>query len=243
MDNTLYCKTTNGRDLPISYRLTFLRHIIDRLEALNTEVHNQVYERYVMLLDEKSSPPKYVYKHHKLPEHGHTVSVKESQNMISDGTTGLYSWEAACALAEWAVANSDRFGNKNIIELGSGTGLTGFVVAKCCRPKKMVLTDGNGLVLSLLRENYADNFENDDSVVVEELDWNSVEQSTILDKVRPDLIMAADLVYDNSLFVPLSQTLDYIFKRCENLCLLILTCTIRNDETFKEFMQLLGKQA
>lgn len=79
-----------------------------------------------------------------------------------------------------------------------------------------------------------------------DINWCEVEDANYakpfskLTKV-PNLLIASDIVYDNSLFRPLCQTIDYIFDRCQNQCLLILANAIRNENTQKDFFDIIGK--
>lgn len=241
LNATLNAEILIRHNLPITYRISFLRYIINALETQNIEIHDAIYELYVSLLDDQELP-NFSYKHYRLLQYNNkTITIKEARHMITDGTTGLHCWQAAGALAEWAIANAERIRNKQCLELGSGTGLTGFILAKICEPKKLILTDGNDLVLNLLQNNYEVNFDkNTDKISIEMLDWENIRQSTIMEKIVPDIILAADVVYDSSLFVPLCHTLDFIFTKCENKCTFILTCTVRNDDTLNDFIRLMG---
>lgn len=199
-----------------------------------------MYELYVELLDAKSADrPKYVYKHFTLPN-AEIVSIRESPNIISEGTTGLHCWQAAGALAEWALANADRLATKNVLELGSGTGLTGFVVGKYCKVSRICLTDGNETVLRLLDDNLAENFQHNPALTINvaPLDWFKIEKSQFIadDTWKPDVVMAADVVYDDSLFEALCKTIDLIFRKCSNRCWMVMACTIRNERTLKHFL-------
>lgn len=42
------------------------------------------------------------------------MSLEENVAMISDGTTGLVTWEAALYLAEWALQNTHIFTGKYV---------------------------------------------------------------------------------------------------------------------------------
>lgn len=79
-----------------------------------------------------------------------------------------------------------------------------------------------------------------------DIDWHSVGDSEyctdlFLNIARPDLIVASDIVYDNTLFRPLCQTIDYIFKQCQNKCRMILANAVRNEDTQMEFLSMLGR--
>lgn len=142
--------------------------------------------------------------------------------MISGGTTGLSSWGAASALAEWASANSEQLAGRTIVELGCGPGLVGLAAARGCSPSsvspripniiydlllalvvlcltrprlcslQVVLTDGVEMVLDLARSNVEQNLAR----------WRGVAPVRVeaLDWTRPTtlaggLILAADVVY------------------------------------------------
>lgn len=79
-----------------------------------------------------------------------------------------------------------------------------------------------------------------------DIDWHEVadgNNDTELTKMTeiPNILIASDIVYDNHLFRPLCQTIDHIFKRCDNQCLLILANAVRNENTQKEFFDIIGK--
>lgn len=235
-------------DLSHSYRQQFLRHIIGHLERNALEVHDRIYEHFTQLVN--TSGPRgqgYAWKHFELWPTGveDTVSIRQSETIISDGTTGLHCWQAAGALAEWCLANQSRLHGRSVLELGSGTGLTGLVVAKACAPAKVVLTDGNEKVLALLRENVSENCKNDGQEVVRvaALDWEEVDSSLDeLEDIRPEVVIAADVVYDGTLFEPLCSAIDVVFRRSgSNGCSLYLACTMRNEETLEAFLRHLGK--
>lgn len=240
---TVHSPIVLKHNILVFYQINFLRFIIDWLENNNMEVHDQFYELYVELLEITNKTTDYSYRHFKLPQFNNiVVTVKESKNMISDGTTGLRSWQASGALAEWAIHNRKMLHGKQILELGSGTGLTGCIIAKVCEPRKIVLSDGNDMVIRLLRENCDNNFNmsENDLIYVDILEWDNYKESRVFDNIQPDIVMAADVVYDNTLFQPLCSTVDYIFKQKNDECIFILACTMRNEETFNEFTQILG---
>jgi hypothetical protein len=53
----------------------------------------------------------------------------------------LRVWEAGAVLAEFLLHNPSVLAGKSVIEIGAGVGLTGLVVAGCCKPLKVHLTD------------------------------------------------------------------------------------------------------
>lgn len=76
---------------------------------------------------------------------------------------------------------------------------------------------------------------------MQELDWFD---PTFVDDDQfrlPDLIIAADVIYDSSLFHALCQTIDRIFTKCQNQCKMLLVNAVRNEKTQIEFFDLLSE--
>lgn len=233
--------------MKIEYVIRFLRHIIDALEAQHLEVHDYFYEILCKYQMQAQQDCHFSYKHYQITAFNQLVTLKEAKSKISEGTTGLNVWEAALAVCEWAIRNADLIKDQNILELGSGTGLSGLVIAKCCRPASMILTDGNDKVMEYLCENVANNTVDDVLVKTMNVNWVSIadEEPNMeflqqLNTTPPSLIIAADVIYDNTLFQALCETLDLIFRTCKNECTFILANAVRNENTQKEFFDILG---
>lgn len=79
------------------------------------------------------------------------------------------------------------------------------------------------------------------TIDIQQLDWNEISDSNILEKIRPDIIIASDVVYDNTLFKPLCETIDHIFKNTTANCQFILAATVRNFNTLNDFFKEIGK--
>lgn len=218
------------------------------MEAQNVEIHDELYEVLCNHQTQSQENCNFSYKHYKIVAFDHLITLKEAKSKISEGTTGLNVWEAALALCEWAIKNKEAINSKHLLELGSGTGLSGLVIAKCCNPASMALTDGNDKVLEYLRENVQIN-NSSDRMNVLKVDWIKIAEdedgagfSKYFQTIKPNLIVAADVIYDNSLFQPLCQTLDFIFRQCNNQCIFILVNAVRNENTLNEFFTILGKK-
>lgn len=84
-----------------------------------------------------------------------TVVTSESPSLIlSSGTTGFRTWEAALHLATYLATDRDaaeRFvRGKRVVELGAGTGLVALFLARFLEPSRVVATDREeGLVARL----------------------------------------------------------------------------------------------
>lgn len=144
--------------LRTKYVIRFLRHIIESLERQNLDIHDDLYTKYC----EYQSQPidtlrPYSYKHYQIDDE--TVILKENDNKISEGTTGLNVWESALVLSEMALSDKSLFRGKFCTELGAGTGLASLVIGKFCDPKSIKVTDGNHKVIEILHENFGNNFD------------------------------------------------------------------------------------
>ncbi|KFP95801.1 Protein FAM86A, partial [Haliaeetus albicilla] len=197
---------------------------------------------------------------------GEPVTLSESMAIISGGTTGLVTWDAALHLAEWAIENSPVFSNRTVLELGSGIGFTGIAICKTCKPKTYIFSDYHHCVLKQLTENIrlngfilepgttqhiqtesqgqeaeAMNYQNP-KLIVAELDWGSVTEKQLLD-LQPDVIIAADVVYDPEIISVLIGMLQKLSTSTADRKPpeVYIAFTIRNPDTYRLFQAELEK--
>ncbi|XP_036885862.1 protein-lysine N-methyltransferase EEF2KMT isoform X5 [Sturnira hondurensis] len=193
---------------------------------------------------------------------GDSVTLSESTAIISHGTTGLVTWNAALYLAEWALENTAAFTHRTVLELGSGAGLTGLVICKMCRPRAYVFSDCHSHVLEQLQGNILLNgflLEPDATapaqhtgrnthtsespvVTVEQLDWDDV-TAPRLAALRPDIILAADVLYCPEIILSLVRVLQRLSacRKDEQALDAYIAFTIRNPETCQLFTTELGR--
>lgn len=159
ISRTLNSSEFKTRKTKLPHRLRFLRHIIDTLERQNADIEDSLYEIYTNLLQNTDNETDFC-KIFKLIAFRTSICLPHSDEIIKHGSTGFFTWEASCALSEWALAHVDEFRGKKILELGCGTGLCGFVIHRTCEPKHICLTDGNQMVYDELMKtrgiNYGD---------------------------------------------------------------------------------------
>jgi len=142
---------------------------------------------------------------------GPPVTLLESRAVISgNGTTGLRTWEAALALAEYlivshlgrfykfpgaAVIAGERLVEEvgSVLELGAGTGLVGIVAARL-GAGRVVVTDGDEGVCDALKAGLERNGVAD-VMSVRRLIWGEEEEGEGADEgERFDLVVGADVV-------------------------------------------------
>ncbi|CAO1423355.1 unnamed protein product [Diamesa hyperborea] len=243
------------------YQIAFLKYVIKALEKQGpeAEIHDKFYESLAEKLNIKSGD--YSHKHYFVDED--VITIKESSSFIRDGTTGLSLWPASLTLAEYLVKNKDLFNDKSILELGSGIGLTGIVLLKACKTPKIYLSDCHESVLEKLVENIDANLLGHNCETIEcstlhvrqrlkvdesrelgvlNLTWENIEESKgWLEKhCIPDIILASDVVYDDSIFDSLIHCLKNLFELSTSL-IFYLAQSIRSQETFNTFCKLLEK--
>lgn len=139
---------------------------------------------------------------------------KEHQRHTDLTLVGLQVWRGALLLADYILYNRKLLKNKTILELGSGVGLTGIVGA--IYAKHVICTDINyGGILELIQNNIERNSKiicNKKVDVMElnfkHLNWSPLLMSTI---IKTDIIIAADVIYDDDLTDAFVQTIQKLF--------------------------------
>nr|XP_030140526.3 protein-lysine N-methyltransferase EEF2KMT isoform X1 [Taeniopygia guttata] len=270
------------------YRRCFLTELIKKLESTAAEPLDELYQALADVLKEEEEST-HCYKNYllvlllivnsksmacadaSLPSRvlqpsGDCVSLCESTALISGGTTGLLTWEAALHLAQWALQNPGLFRDRTILELGSGIGFTGIAICKTCQPRTFIFSDCHPRVLRQLGENIqlngftpepdvtwsiqtesqgqeveGQNCQNP-KVVVAELDWGSATEKQLLG-LRADVVIAADVVYDPEIILALIGMLQKLStSRADRKAPeVFIASTIRNPDTHQLFQAELDK--
>ncbi|KAG0644060.1 putative methyltransferase-domain-containing protein [Tuber brumale] len=183
---------------------------------------------------------------------GPPITLLESRPVISgSGTTGLRTWEAALALAEYLIVSHlgrfyrfpgavvvagprlvDEAGS--VLELGAGTGLVGIVAARL-GAGRVVVTDGNEGVCDALKAGLERNGVAD-VVSVKRLMWGERDGKEEEDNEgeRFDLVVGADVIYDSSTIPPFVAELVRRFHKNPS-AKVVISATIRDEDTFSFF--------
>ncbi|XP_033091705.1 protein-lysine N-methyltransferase EEF2KMT isoform X1 [Trachypithecus francoisi] len=233
----------------VKYVQCFLSELIKKHEAVHTEPLDELYEAMAETLMAKESTQG--HRSYLLPSGG-SVTLSESTAIISHGTTGLVTWDAALYLAEWAIENPAAFTDRTVLELGSGAGLTGLAICKMCHPRAYIFSDCHSRVLKQLRGNVllnglsleADITANLDSprVTVAQLDWD-VTTVCQLSAFQPDVVIAADVLYCPEAIMSLVGVLRRLAacREHQRAPEVYVAFTVRNPGTCQLFTTELGR--
>ncbi|XP_028413148.1 protein-lysine N-methyltransferase EEF2KMT-like [Dendronephthya gigantea] len=154
-----------------SYKLSFLKSLLAMYENQGREACDDLYSLIGKLMAEKHSPGNdFIYKSYIMVRNavahscillyqpcGQVVTLCESKQVVSQGTTGLNTWQAGMYLSNWVVQNKNILEGKNILELGCGVGLLGLVSLHSCNPQTYTFTDRHEQVLNKVIENLKTN--------------------------------------------------------------------------------------
>ncbi|VVC26541.1 Lysine methyltransferase,S-adenosyl-L-methionine-dependent methyltransferase [Cinara cedri] len=240
--------------LRTSYLVVIIRMLSKQVEIEEHQVCDHdiayMYCRYARFMLPQPAGPIF-YKHYILDDDidlkpgltiDSVITIQETATFVSDGTTGLCTWEAGVALGVWALRNKEKLQGKFIVELGSGTGLSGISACVNCKPRKYWFTDCHAGVLDVIKNNIDINdmvhtFNCPYEVI--KLPWENVQRSERFDEEKPDLILAADVIYDRTMFESLCTSLKYF--AANNTTEIILFSTVRNPETHQKFLETLER--
>ncbi|XP_063561219.1 protein-lysine N-methyltransferase EEF2KMT-like [Gorilla gorilla gorilla] len=232
----------------VKYARCFLSELIKKHEGVHMEPLDELYEALAETLMAKESTQG--HRSYLLPSGG-SVTLSESTAIISHGTTGLVTWDAALYLAEWAK-NPAAFTHRTVLELGSGADHTGLAICNMCRPRAYIFSDCHSRVLEQLQgivllnglSLEADITTNLDSprVTVAQLDWDVVTVHQ-LSAFQPDVVIAADVLYCLEAIVSLVRVLRRLaacreHKRAPEV---YMAFTVRNPERCQLFTTELGR--
>ncbi|CAG9819007.1 unnamed protein product [Phaedon cochleariae] len=101
LDSTINSNLVLHLPLPTNYQKSFLKRIIDCLEECRqryselkeTVICDEIYSAYGRLVAIAVTEDN--FKHYMIKDKDKVISLKESNNLISDGTTGLRTWQTS----------------------------------------------------------------------------------------------------------------------------------------------------
>ncbi|KAI9208153.1 putative methyltransferase-domain-containing protein [Polychytrium aggregatum] len=169
------------------------------------------------------------------------ITLREELAAISQGTTGLRTWEAALRFTEVMISRPDIIRDRCVLELGAGMGLVGLAGAML-GARSVWMTDVNEQVLRRLSENVDLNRplleQGSGSLAsVSALDWEGFDAADPRWERAVDTVICTDVTYDPSIVSALVRVLDFYLARGATGW---MAATIRQPETFELFVSCLS---
>lgn len=137
----------------------------------------------------------------------------EASNKYNIDTTGLVCcWPSEEVLAYYCINHSDVFRSKKVLELGSGYGLAGLVIAASTNADEVVISDGNPQVAEYIQKNISINAETFGETKVKSLilHWDKEQASEMLNTF--DIIVASDCTFFKQFHKGLARTVKSLLK-------------------------------
>ncbi|OBZ79740.1 Protein-lysine N-methyltransferase EEF2KMT, partial [Grifola frondosa] len=192
-----------------------------------------------------------------------SATLMEARTTIESGTTGLRTWSASLILAQHIISHPALVQHKCVLELGCGIGFLGVVAASVQQqlgdasdaPSTLWLTDVNDTVLQKCQENLqlpCNQSFCHPNLKFEQLDWSDALAAAsrpalqaFFQEVKPHIVLGADVVFDPSIIPALVNTLHLALQSGvddeDSTPVAYLALTVRNGDTYSEFIQVAGE--
>ncbi|KAI9011154.1 putative methyltransferase-domain-containing protein [Gaertneriomyces semiglobifer] len=234
LKHTVLLPLTQQYPPPPSYRLSFLKVLIQKIETQREDLSEDVLDAYLTLLgDQNDNSTGKWYKTYPVPLENGAIStcitLQESMSIVSQGTTGLRTWEAALRFSEYLLHEPELVERKKVVELGAGVGLVGLICG-ALGAASVLLTDFEDSVLETLRRNIDINTGPlSKSLRTRKFDWNSSDELQAMTVEEADIIIGTDIAYDPRIITPLANVLDELLNEPHREAW--LGVTIRREDT------------
>ncbi|XP_057419706.1 calmodulin-lysine N-methyltransferase [Lotus japonicus] len=170
------------------------------------------------------------------------LSDFEICNRYNIDNTGLVcNWPSEDVLAHYCLSNADIFRSKNVIELGSGYGLAGFVISAVTEASKVVISDGNPQVVDYTQHNIEANSGAFGETIVKSmmLHWNQEDIFNVTDTF--DIIIASDCTFFKDFHKGLAQVVKHLLSKAASSEAIFLSPNRGNSlDLFLEVAQEIG---
>ncbi|UJR27860.1 hypothetical protein I4U23_009125 [Adineta vaga] len=132
-----------------------------------------------------------------------------------------FLWNGALLLCDFLLTNSSRFLNRIIFELGAGIGLCTIVASRFA--SRIISTDYDSDLLEIIRENMElnDDICQKEKIEIKKFDWKQCDCDKVDDRI--EIIIAADVVYDDDLTDALFDVFIKLFQTKSNLQSIYIT--------------------
>ncbi|KAI5684066.1 hypothetical protein M9H77_05294 [Catharanthus roseus] len=130
-----------------------------------------------------------------------------------DNTGIVCQWPSEDVLAYYCLLHANMFRHKRVIELGSGYGLAGLVIALATEALEVVITDGNPQVVDYIQRSIDANSGafRASKVKSRVLHWNH--EKAIDFSNRFDIIVASDCTFFKEFHKDLAQTIRFLLSK------------------------------
>lgn len=209
------------------YSQQVLKRLIVLTESQGKEVDGEIIATYAILIAShggnaiEDGPVVYDLGQFKL-------SIEEDHDvLLRAGSTGYRTWEASLGAADYFLNNGLDYlaTRRSVVELGSGTGLVGLILAKL--GFDITLTDGDPSIIGRLEKTVESNQITNARCQL--LDFYCAPED-----LKPDLVVASDVLYDPSLFSGVLGCMKALGAPT------IISTTLRNTDSYNEFLSMVS---
>ncbi|KAK2756071.1 hypothetical protein FQN54_005478 [Arachnomyces sp. PD_36] len=222
--NNLFNEAVNWPIPPVRYRTRVLKAILAKIEeSISNPDEDEISDDLMsiwsdLVVQPKPSPldeaQRISYVKYTAPRkwttsaESQTIITSESRNLIlSSGTTGFRTWEAALHLGTYLSTPEGKslIQGRNVVELGCGTGFLSMYCAKHLGAKTVLATDRDPALISNVQDCVSQNNLDDDGISAAIWEWGGPLHIPKNHPLQPsasfDIAVGADLVR-SSLRVP-----------------------------------------
>ncbi|XP_052195842.1 calmodulin-lysine N-methyltransferase [Diospyros lotus] len=154
-----------------------------------------------------------IYLYQRMDDRAHLNDFEVSNRYNIDNTGLVCSWPSEDVLAHYCLCHADIFRNKKVIELGSGYGLAGLVIAAATEALEVLISDGNPQVVDYIQRNINANCSAFRGTLVKSmiLHWDRAESLSGFN--RFDIIVASDCTFFKEFHKSLAQTVNLFLRK------------------------------
>ncbi|PGH16960.1 hypothetical protein AJ80_05028 [Polytolypa hystricis UAMH7299] len=247
---------------PTGYRIRILKMLLAKMEeSMSDPDEDEISDDLMGYLGSLLSVPhespleqaqKLSYVSYTVPgrlghEVGASVITWENRGLIlSSGTTGFRTWEAALHLATYLATPKGKslIQGMDVIELGSGTGLLSLYCLKYLGANSVMATDRDPALLSNIQDCVVQNNLDPARIKTGIWEWGnpfSQDGDSSGKSIQSfDVALGADLIYDVDLVPLLIPTLQDLFDNYK-IKHFVISATLRNPKTFSAFFEACGE--
>ncbi|PSS00472.1 Calmodulin-lysine N-methyltransferase [Actinidia chinensis var. chinensis] len=153
-----------------------------------------------------------LYLHQRVDNRADLNDFKICNGYKIDNTGLVCRWPTEDVLAYYCLSHADIFRSKKVIELGSGYGIAGLVIAAVTEALEVVISDGNPQVVDYIQRNISANSGAFGGTLVKPmiLHWD---QQEISDNSNTfDVIVASDCSFFKEFHKGLARTVKFLLK-------------------------------